>query len=85
MYLENTAASQKHDKLRNGDHTPLSSRISQLGLIQIKVPDGEKQTSDLLNNQYTHENVILKFKKTTTGESFKWVNEIYSGKKLTCF
>lgn len=77
MYLENTAASQKHDKLRNGDHTLLASRISQLSLTQSKVPDGTKQTNDLFNNQYTHDNVILFFK----GKSFKWVNEIYAGKK----
>lgn len=63
MYLENTAASQKHDKLRNGDHMPLASRISQLSSTQSKVPDGEKQTNDLFNNQYTHVNVILKLKK----------------------
>lgn len=63
MYLENTEASQKHDKLRNGDYTPLASRISQLGLTQSKVPDGGKQTSDLFNNQYTHDNVILKLKR----------------------
>lgn len=76
MYLENTAASQKHDKLRNGDHTPLASGITQLGLTQSKVPDGEKQTSDLFNNQYKHDNVILKFKKgSLSNEWMKYILE----------
>lgn len=80
MYLENTTASQKHDKLRNGDHTPLASRISQLGLSQSKLPDGEKQTSDLFNNQYTHENVIVNISVFQMGE---W--NISSGKKQPVF